>query len=318
VHAKEFMNKYNIPTTFFKSFSNQEEAFKYIEKKGQPLVIKADGLTAGRGAIFAHDEVTAKLAVSVMLKDRVFGSAGDKVMVEEYVKGHEITVLAFTDGKTIIPMPSVDVFYSAFNNGRGPSTGGMGAVSPSRLAMDMPLAEMVRSRVLEPALKGLKKEKLHYKGILYTRLVINETGPRVVEFNVRWGDPETQTLLPRLKTDLVEIYKAIENERLSEINIEWDKQQSLCTVIVSGGYPMKYDEGFKIKGLKNIPESDSQIVFHAGTAFKGKDIVTSGGRVFNVVTLGDSIEENRKKGVETAEQIEFKNRHFRTDIGLKA
>lgn len=317
VHAKKFMNKYNIPTTFFKSFSDQDEAFKYIEEKRQPLVIKADGLTAGRGAIFAHDEVTAKLAVSVMLKDRVFGSAGEKVIVEEYVKGYEITVLAFTDGKTIVPMPSVDVYYSAFNGGRGPSTGGMGALSPSSLTMDMPLAEMVRSKVLEPALRGLKKEKIHYKGILYTRLVINEKGPKVVEFNVRWGDPETQVLMPRLKTDLVEIYRAIEDEKLSEINIEWDSRQSLCTVVVSGGYPMKYNEGYKITGLKNI-ENDSTIILHSGTSKKGSDFITSGGRVFNVVTLGESVEENRKKGIETVEKIDFKNRHFRTDIGQKA
>ncbi|PKK91604.1 MAG: phosphoribosylamine--glycine ligase [Candidatus Wallbacteria bacterium HGW-Wallbacteria-1] len=314
--AKSFMHKYNIPTTFFASFDNQEEAFTYIEEKGAPLVIKADGLTAGRGAIFAHDEVTAKLAASVMLKDRVFGSAGERVIVEEYLRGTEITVLAFTDGKTIVPMPSVEVNYSSFDRGRGPTTGGMGTCSPSRAAMDMPLADMVRKRVLEPALKGLKKEKLHYKGILYTRMVITDEGPKVVEFNVRFGDPETQTLMPRLKTDLLTILEAIRDEKLHEIDIEWDERQAMCTVIASGGYPMRYETGYKISGLDNIPETDDTFVFHAGTMTKGDGLVTSGGRVLNIVTLGDNRDEMRRRGLLLAEGVQFTNKHFRADIGM--
>lgn len=314
-YAKQFMNKNGIPTTSFGSFSNQEEAFAYIEKMGSQLVIKADGLTAGRGAIFAHDEVTAKLAVSVMLKDRVFGHAGDTVIIEEYLKGREITVLAFTDGETIVPMPSVEVNYSAFDSGRGPITGGMGACSPSKGSFDMPLADVVRTKVLEPALKGLKKEKLHYRGVLYTRLVLTDDGPKVVEFNVRYGDPETQCLMPRLKTDLVEILIAIRDKKLKDTPIEWDERQSLCTVLTSGGYPMRYETGYPIKGLVEVEKESGAVVFHAGTTIKGANYLTAGGRVLNIVTLGSDRDELRKRGVQLATRVEFSSRHFRSDIG---
>lgn len=314
--AKEFMKKYGIPTARFGSFCDEKEAFEYIERMGPPFAVKADGLTQDKGFIIARDKATAKVAVHVILKDQEFGEAGNRVIIEELLKGVETTVLAFTDGKTIVPMGTSHYYPSAYDGNLGPVTGGMGAVSPCPVVSDSMLKK-IEEDILKPCIKAMQKEKLNYKGVFCVKLIITDDGPRVVDFHVRFGDPEVQVTLPRLKTDIVEIFEAIIKEKLDKIELKWDDRYALGVVLVSSGYPMKYSINKEITGYKKIKTDDSLLVFHAATAKKKRKLFTSGGRVFNIIGLGKDFSEAADRVYSMVDKIEYAGKYFRRDIGTQ-
>ncbi len=317
VYAKEFMKKYNIPTAEYRVFTSYLHAEEYVRMKGAPIVIKADGLAAGKGVIVAKTVDEAIDALKRIMKDRAFGSAGDRVVVEECLSGEEASYLVFTDGETILPMASSQDHKRVFDNDQGPNTGGMGAYSPAPV-VTREVEEKILEKVMKPAIRGLKREGRKYKGVLYAGLMIKDGEPYVLEFNCRFGDPETQPLLTRLDTDLLEIALAISEEKLSSMVLEWKPEASVCVVAASGGYPGSYEKGKPIKGLDAVKAMEKVVVFHAGTAFRDGEIVTSGGRVLGVTALGKDIKEARDRAYSAIEKIEFEGMHYRRDIAQKA
>ncbi|MBI5699763.1 phosphoribosylamine--glycine ligase [Candidatus Saganbacteria bacterium] len=314
IFAKELMKKYKIPTAAFASFTDPSDAKKFAKKLGAPVVIKADGLAAGKGVIIAETLSAAEQAIDSM-KD--FGEAGKKIVVEEYLEGEEASILCFTDGKTIIPMASAQDHKRVNDNDEGPNTGGMGAYSPAPIVTPE-LLEKVQHEILVPTIKGMESEGMPYKGVLYVGIMVTKNGPKVLEYNARFGDPETQCILPRLKTDLVDILRSTIDVRLSTISIEWDPRPAVCVVLASGGYPGAYTKGIKIKGLNDARQLDDVIIFHAGTAEKEGQIVTAGGRVLGVVGLGETIRHAIDRSYMAVKMIDFEGMHYRTDIGRKA
>ncbi len=315
--AKSIMKKYNVPTADFRVFTHYSQAKEYIDNAKMPIVIKADGLAAGKGVTVAKTREEAVEALKLIMLDKKFGDAGEKVVIEEFLEGEEATVLAFTDGKTIVPMVPSQDHKPAYDNDEGPNTGGMGAYSPAPLVTDK-VYEKICARVLNPMIDAFSKEGIEYKGVLYAGLMINNGEPYVVEFNCRFGDPEAQVVLPRLDTDLIDIIEAVINENLGQIEIKWKGMSSVCVVMASGGYPGKYEKGMEIKGLKAIEAYDDMVVFHAGTKVQDGKILTDGGRVLGVTALAPSIKDAQKRAYEGVEKIEFKDAHYRTDIGGKA
>lgn len=315
--AKDFMKRYNIPTAPYKVFTSYLHAEDYIRLKGAPIVVKADGLAAGKGVFVAKTVDEAMEALRLILKERVFGEAGERVVIEDCLDGEEASFMAFCDGKTIVPMVSSQDHKRVFDNDEGPNTGGMGAYSPAPVITEE-VKETVMKRIMFPVIKGLRAEGINYKGILYAGLMIKDGLPYVLEFNCRFGDPETQPVLTRLQTDLMEIAFAILEGRLSEIEIEWRPEASVCVVIASKGYPGKYDKGMIIKGLDKLRGQRDIFVFHAGTAFNNGDIVTAGGRVLGVTALGRDIAEARQRAYDAIKEVHFEGMHFRRDIALKA
>ena len=315
--AKEMMAKCNIPTAVFKTFTSSHEAKEYIKEKGTLLVIKADGLAAGKGVVVAETVDEAINAVTDMMENRSFGDAGDKVVIEDCLKGEEASFMVFTDGTTIVPMVSAQDHKRVFDNDKGPNTGGMGAYSPAPVVSDA-LAEKVIDEVFKPLLDGLKKEGIIYKGVLYAGLMIDDNQLNVLEFNCRFGDPEAQPILFRLKSDIIEIMEAIIDNRLSDINVEWEQEASVCVVIASKGYPGNYEKGRVIQGLDEAEEIKGVKVFHAGTAKKEDKIVTAGGRVLGVTASGIDINEAVKAAYKAIEKIKFDGMHYRRDIASKA
>lgn len=311
--SKEFMMKNDIPTAKYKEYTDLNEAINEIDSFGYPVVIKADGLAAGKGVVIAKDKEEAINALKEMMSDKKFGSAGEKIVVEEFLKGIETSILAFVDNNTIVPMESAKDHKKVYNNEEGPNTGGMGTFSPSNI-YDKNLSEIVRKEVLDKTLKGFKSDNLNYKGILFIGLMITEDGPKVLEYNVRFGDPETQSVLLRLETDLIEIIEAILENRLDEIEINYDKKNAVCVMLTSGGYPESYEKGKVITGLDNLDEDI--VIFHSGTKIIDNKLVTNGGRVIGVSAKGKSIEEASKKVYENIEKIKFEDMHYRTDIGV--
>lgn len=310
--TKEFLVRHNIPTAGYKEFNSLEEAKKAIGLYGYPMVIKADGLAAGKGVVIAEDEATALKALEEMMADRVFGNAGDKVVVEEFLTGVETSILCFVDGKSIVPMVSAQDYKKIFDNDEGPNTGGMGTYSPS-LIYDEVLDKKINEKVLNPIIEGFNKDQLDFKGILFIGLMIQNGEPKVLEFNVRFGDPETQTVLTRLETDLLDIIDSILEGKLADQEIKWSDKKTVCVVIASGGYPGSYEKGKEISGLDHV---DSDVfVFHAGTKLKDAKVVTNGGRVLGVTAWGDSIEEAREKAYENVPKITFEGAYYRKDIG---
>lgn len=310
--TKEFLVRHNIPTAGYKEFNSLEEAKKAIGLYGYPMVIKADGLAAGKGVVIAEDEATALKALEEMMADRVFGNAGDKVVVEEFLTGVETSILCFVDGKSIVPMVSAQDYKKIFDNDEGPNTGGMGTYSPS-LIYDEVLDKKINEKVLNPIIEGFNKDQLNFKGILFIGLMIQNGEPKVLEFNVRFGDPETQTVLTRLETDLLDIIDSILEGKLADQEIKWSDKKTVCVVIASGGYPGSYEKGKEISGLDHV---DSDVfVFHAGTKLKDAKVVTNGGRVLGVTAWGDSIEEAREKAYENVPKITFEGAYYRKDIG---
>ena len=314
VFSKSLMKKYGIPTAEYETFEDAKSAIKYIEEKGAPIVVKADGLALGKGVVVASTVEEAKKAVLDIMEDKVFGSAGNRVVVEECLEGPEVSVLAFTDGKSIVPMVSSQDHKRAYDFDKGPNTGGMGTFSPSRIYDEASQKECME-KIFIPTVEAMNKEGRTFKGVLYFGLMKTRSGYKVIEYNARFGDPETQVVLPRLKTDLYEIFDAIIDERLSDINIEWDDGAAVCIVLASGGYPVKYETGFEIKGLEDL--SKDYLVFHAGTKLSEDKLLTAGGRVLGIVAKGENLDDAIKKAYEGVSKVEFSNMHFRKDIGIK-
>ncbi|MEZ7892500.1 MAG: phosphoribosylamine--glycine ligase [Candidatus Wallbacteria bacterium] len=312
--AKNIMSKYNIPSSKFAFFSDEQSAFEYIDKNRPPFIIKANGMDSGEAFIVAKDEITARVAVQVTMKDKAFGEAGSQVIIEESLSGAEAGIVAFTDGNKILSAVSTGIYKRAHDGDRGPFTGGMGAYSPNPKLSDAEL-EKIKNTILQPTIDAMNKENCKLKGILYMDIILTESGPKVVEFLVRFNDPATQAVLPRLKTDLVEIMLAICENKTDNLKIEWDSRSTVEVVLVSGDYPRKYDTGKPITGLETITKSDEVIIFHAGTANSAGRLVSAGGRVIDVVGISPSLNDARKKAYAEVEKIYFKDIRFRKDIG---
>lgn len=314
--SKDLMKKYNIPTAEYETFSDSAAAIKYITDRNKfPVVVKADGLALGKGVIIAANLDEAADAVHEIMDNKVFGSAGSRVVIEEFLTGPEISVLAFTDGKTIKPMVSAQDHKRAYDNDKGPNTGGMGTFSPSRI-YNAALADECMENIFLPTVNAMNAEGRTFKGVLYFGLMKTPEGVKVIEYNCRFGDPETQVVLPRLKTDLLDIFNAVVDERLDEIAIEWTDNAAVCVVLASGGYPKKYEKGYPIDGIKHA-ESLGALVFHAGTTYNDGTFKTNGGRVLGVTAVGDNLDSAIKKAYEYVDLISFKDMHYRKDIGIK-
>lgn len=314
--SKDLMKKYGIPTAAYETFDSSATAIEYIKAKNSfPVVVKADGLALGKGVIIAMTMDEAVTAVHDIMDDRIFGAAGGKVVIEEFLTGPEISVLAFTDGKTMKPMVSAQDHKRAFDKDEGPNTGGMGTFSPSRV-YTAEVADECMKNIFIPTMNAMNAEGRTFKGVLYFGLMKTADGVKVIEYNCRFGDPETQVVLPRLKTDLYEIFDAVIDERLRDIEIEWSDDACVCVVMASGGYPKSYKKGYKIDGIKQA-ESLGATVFHAGTKLSGTDVLTNGGRVLGVTAMGSNLDEAIKKAYGYVELISFKDAHFRHDIGIK-
>lgn len=317
--AKELMQKYGIPTAAYKVFDEYEPARRYIEEKGAPLVIKADGLAAGKGVTVAPDVPTALTAARQALSGEAFGEAGRRVVIEEFMQGQEVSILALCDGQTIIPLAPAQDHKAVGEGDRGPNTGGMGAYSPVP-AVDDNLTQVIYETILEPTVAGLKQEGVNYTGVLYAGLMLTDAGPRVVEFNCRFGDPETQAILPRLQSDLVDLLLATCSGTLHELPpLKWDERSCLCVIAASGGYPGSYQKGFPIAGIETAEDiSDDIHIFHAGTTWKDRRLITAGGRVLGVSALGHTLKEAQELAYQAISQIHFQNIYYRRDIGKKA
>ncbi|MDD3765594.1 MAG: phosphoribosylamine--glycine ligase [Eubacteriales bacterium] len=316
VFSKDLMKKYNIPTAQYEVFDNAADAISYLENKTYPIVIKAEGLALGKGVIIAENFDEAKGAVLSIMEDKVFGSAGNRVVIEQFLKGQEVSVLAFTDGKTIVPMVSAQDHKRVFDGDRGPNTGGMGAFSPSRI-YDEKASDYCMKNIFIPTMNAMNSEGRTFKGVLYFGLIVTDDGVYVIEYNCRFGDPEAQVVLPRLKTDIIEIFEAIIDERLSEVDITWDDGAAACVVMASGGYPEKYQTGYKIEGIEEAEKTKNVIVFHSGTKLADDKFYTNGGRVLGVTAKGKDLDEAIKNAYEAVWDISFKDAHYRRDIGIK-
>ncbi|MBM7624334.1 phosphoribosylamine--glycine ligase [Sporohalobacter salinus] len=316
VFSKNLMAKYDIPTAKYDTFTDPEKAITYIKEVGVPIVVKAEGLAAGKGVIIAETEAEAIEAVETIMLDKKFGQAGERVVIEEYLDGEEATVLAFTDGEKIIPMVPSQDHKQAYDNDEGPNTGGMGAYAPAPVVTDEVL-QQVYDDILVPTIDALQKEGIKFKGVLYTGLMITADETKVLEYNVRFGDPEAQPVLSLLKTDLVDIAEAVITGDLASVEVKWSDKKSVCVVMASGGYPIDYETGKEIAGIKEV-EADDITVFQAGTENKDNKLVTAGGRVLGVTALGDGYQGTINKAYQGIEKIEFEDAHYRTDIGHKA
>jgi phosphoribosylamine--glycine ligase len=317
VFTKKFMQEYNIPTAGFSVFRKRERAIKYVEQVGAPIVIKADGLAAGKGVIVAQTVQEAKKAIDLIMKDKAFGKAGNQVVIEDCMVGEEASFLAFTDGKTVLPLPTSQDHKPIFDDDKGPNTGGMGAYSPAPV-VTRKLEKQVMEKIMLPTVKGMAKEGRPYKGVLYAGLMIKDGVAKVVEFNCRFGDPEAQPLLMRMKTDLVEVVEAVIDGKLKTIKLDIDPRPTVCVVMSSKGYPGSYQKGKAISGLTKAARQKSVVVFHAGTAKKNKRIVTNGGRVLGVTAIGADLDKAIKSAYKTVGMIKWPGCFYRKDIGAKA
>lgn len=317
VFSKDLMLKYNIPTAEYKVFDKADDVIRYLKEKNEfPAVIKADGLALGKGVIIPETLEEAVAGVKEIMEDKIFGASGNNVVVEEFLTGPEVSVLAFTDGKCVKPMVSSMDHKRALDGDKGLNTGGMGTVSPNPYYTDE-VAKECMEKIFIPTIEAMNKEGRTFKGCLYFGLMITPKGPKVIEYNCRFGDPETQVVLPRLKTDIMDIFEAINTETLSDLDIQWDDRACTCVIMASGGYPKSYPKGLEISGLEN-GQLDGVTVYHAGTAIKDGKLVTSGGRVLGVTALGDTLEDALKKSYDAVDKIKFENAHYRKDIGQKA
>lgn len=317
VFSKELMQKYNIPTAEYKVFDNAEEAIEYIKERNEfPTVIKADGLALGKGVIIPENLEDAIAGVKEIMEDKIFGASGNNIVVEEFLTGPEVSVLAFTDGKCVKPMVSSMDHKRALDGDKGLNTGGMGTVSPNPY-YTQEVAKECMDKIFMPTINAMNNEGRTFKGCLYFGLMITPKGPKVIEYNCRFGDPETQVVLPRLKTDIVDIFEAIDNETLSDLDVEWSDDACACVIMASGGYPKSYPKGIEITGLSN-GQLDGVTVYHAGTKLQDNKLVTSGGRVLGITALGDTLENALKKSYDAVEKIHFEGAHYRRDIGKRA
>ncbi|MBF0459278.1 MAG: phosphoribosylamine--glycine ligase [Nitrospirae bacterium] len=317
VFAKDFMRRHGIPTARYKVFSSYPEAHNYIRLMGAPIVIKADGLAAGKGVIVAGTYEEAESALRLIMIDRAFGDAGNKVIIEECLTGEEVSFMAITDGKTILPIPTSQDHKRVYDNDKGPNTGGMGAYSPAPLVDDA-LQETIMETIMRPTISLLAKDGIKYKGVLYAGLMIHEGRPYVLEYNCRFGDPEAQAILMRLDSDIVDICLSVHDGTLESTEIQWNPDAAVGVVIAAGGYPGEFQRGKKITGLDSIKPNAGVYCFHSGTAFDNGGIVTSSGRVLTVTALGKDISEAKDNAYMAAAKIHFDDMHYRTDIAMRA
>ena len=316
IFAKELMGRYNVPTASFRIFDDFDKAEEYIRAEGAPIVVKAYGLAAGKGVIVASTVEEAIEAARDMLVDKKFGLAGNKIIVEECLQGEEASILVLTDGENIIPLASSQDHKRVGDGDTGLNTGGMGAYSPAPVITEE-LFEEIMETAIKPTVEGLKQENISYRGVLYAGLMMTQDGPKVLEYNVRFGDPETQVILPRIKSDLAEILMATAKGDLSGKKIEWDERESVCVVLAAGGYPGSYEKGKPISRIKEAEETGA-IVFHAGTLQAGGETITAGGRVLGVVGMGEGIKEAIENTYKAVDKISFDGMHYRKDIAHRA
>lgn len=328
--TKAFLDRHNIPTAGYKEYTDKESLLADVGIYGYPMVLKADGLAAGKGVVIPENKADAIAAIEEMMGDRVFGDAADKIVVEEFLTGVEASMLCFVDENTIIPMESAQDYKRIFDGDKGPNTGGMGTYSPS-LLFNEEVETQIREQILEPTLAGFKKDGLDFKGVLFIGLMLSDEGPKVIEFNNRFGDPETQSVLMRLDSDLLDIFLAVADNKLADVDIKWKEERAVCVVLASGGYPGSYEKGRLITGLDDVDED--VVVFHAGTKLASMPegskcasceddcemkaaIVTSGGRVLGVTAMGATHDEARAKAFDNVKRIFFEGMQYRNDIGL--
>ncbi|WP_010497628.1 phosphoribosylamine--glycine ligase [Paenibacillus elgii] len=314
VFTKQLLRKYNIPTAAYESFERYEDAVAYLRRQQAPIVIKADGLAAGKGVVVAQTLDEAEKALHDIMVAKVFGESGNQVVIEEFLTGQEMSILSFVDGETVCPMVPAQDHKAVYDNDKGPNTGGMGTYSPLPHIPQAVIDESIET-IIKPTAKAMVAEGRPFRGVLFAGLMLTPNGPKTIEFNARFGDPETQVVLPRLKTDLLDIFLAAVNGRLDQMEIEWSEEAAVCVILASEGYPASYPKGLPIEGLEDVKDS---IVFHAGTAVKDGAIVTNGGRVLGVTALGRDIAEARAKAYADADRIRFQGKHNRTDIAKKA
>lgn len=310
--SKDFMKRHNIPTAEYVEVDEYEKAVESLKNFTYPLVIKADGLAAGKGVVICENEETALKTLKEFMLDKTLNNAGSKLVIEEFLKGFECSLLCFTDGETIIPMPTVKDHKQIYDNNKGPNTGGMGTVSPNPFMPDFS-KEMLDS-ILIPFINGLKEDNMDYRGVIFIGLMIKDNKAKVLEFNVRFGDPETQSIMLRLESDLFDIMYATSTKNLKDISVKWNDDTVCTLVLASGGYPGSYPKGLEIKNLDKL--DDDIIVFHAGTKIVDNKLVTNGGRVLNICAKGNNLQEARAKVYKAAEVIDFEGKYYRKDIGL--
>lgn len=313
--SKDLMKKYGIPTAAYENFDNSDEALAYLETASMPIVLKADGLALGKGVLICNTLEEAKEGVKSIMLDKKFGSAGNQMVVEEFMTGREVSVLSFVDGNTIKIMTSAQDHKRAKDGDEGLNTGGMGTFSPSPFYTEE-VDQFCREHIYQATVDAMKKEGREFKGIIFFGLMLTDKGPRVLEYNARFGDPETQVVLPRMKNDIVEVFEACIDGTLDQIDLEFEDNAAVCVVLASDGYPVKYEKGLPIRGLENFRQKDGYYVFHAGTAFDREGrIVTNGGRVLGVTATGENLKAARANAYRAAEWVDFDNKYMRHDIG---
>ncbi len=315
VFAKELMKKYDIPTGEYEVFDDYDKALYYLERTtSYPLVLKADGLALGKGVVISDNLKEAQEALRSIMVDKIFGQAGDKVIIEEFLRGPEVSILAFSDGKTVIPMVSSQDHKRIYDGDKGPNTGGMGTFSPSRVYTPE-IAEYVQNKILNPTIEAMYREQRPFKGVIFLGLILTAEGPKLLEYNSRFGDPETQVVIPMLKTDLLDIFMAVVDERLDNITIEWEDKAAVCVILASGGYPGSYTKGYPIYGLDDLKDYDDILVYHAGTKKRDNRYWTNGGRVLGVTAIAENLDRATQKAYKAVEKIRFEGMHYRKDIG---
>lgn len=318
VFSKDLMKKYNIPTAMYETFNDSEKAIAYIKEQGKyPVVVKADGLALGKGVVIATSEAEAVDAVNSIMQDKIFGESGSNIVIEEFLTGPEVSVLSFTDGKTVVPMISSMDHKRALDNDEGLNTGGMGTVAPNPYYTEE-IANECMDKIFIPTINAMKSEGRTFKGCLYFGLMLTPDGPKVIEYNCRFGDPETQVVLPLLDTDLYDIFEAIYDERLSELDIKWKNESCACVILASGGYPKSYEKGKEISGLDDKGQAEGVFVYHAGTKLSDGVFTTNGGRVLGVTATGKDLETALANAYAGAKKITFDKVHYRNDIGKRA
>lgn len=312
--SKDLMKKYNIPTAAYENFDSPEKALEYLETAKMPIVLKADGLALGKGVLICNTREEAIDGVKTLMLDKQFGDAGNKIVIEEFMTGREVSVLSFVDGKTIKIMTSAQDHKRAKDGDKGLNTGGMGTFSPSPF-YTKEVDEFCKKYIYQASVDAMNKEGREFKGIIFFGLMLTEDGPKVLEYNARFGDPETQVVLPRMKNDIVDVFEACIDGTLDKIDLQFEDNAAVCVVLASDGYPEHYEKGFKIKGLDNFKNKENYYVFHAGTKLSGNDVVTNGGRVLGVVAKGKDLKEARAEAYEATKLIDFDNKYMRNDIG---
>ncbi len=312
--SKNLMKKYNIPTSGYEIFSDPEKAWEYLQTKKAPYVLKADGLALGKGVLICNSLEEAHEGLKELLVDKKFGNAGNEIVIEDFMTGREVSVLCYSDGKTIKPMTSAQDHKRAGDGDTGLNTGGMGTFSPSPF-YTADIDEYCMKKIYQPTIDAMRSEGREFKGVLYCGLMLTEDGPKVVEYNARFGDPEAQVVIPRMKNDIIDVMEACADGTLDKIDLEFEDNAAVCVMLASDGYPVKYEKGYEISGLENFRNRENCMIFHSGTKFKDGKVVTNGGRVIGVTALGRSLKEARANAYKATEEVDFQNKYMRHDIG---